>query len=92
MQRRRNKKNTDVTVITEQRVAAVDDVEFTRVCFVNFILYRNLKMTLIFNLSMCVYVNKICEEKFRGCKRSFSRLSQKVKHRHALRIFVTVIL
>ena len=27
---------------------------------------------------MCVYVHKICEEKFGGCKKSFSWLGQKV--------------
>ena len=27
---------------------------------------------------MCVYVHKICEDKFGGCKKSFSCLGQKV--------------
>ena len=49
-------------------------------------------MILFCNLRMCAYVHKICEEKFGSYKRSFSRLSQKEKDRHALRIFVTVIL
>ena len=40
---------------------------------------------------MCLYVHTICEYRFGGCKRTFSWLDQKIKDRHALRIFVTVI-
>ena len=49
-----------------------------RVCFLNFILHRNVIYFICKLVHVCIYVHKLCEDMFGGCKTLFSWLGQKV--------------
>ena len=51
---------------------------FAQVCFLNFILYRNVNDYTCNLVCVYVYVHKICEDKFGGYTKSFSWLGQKI--------------
>ena len=57
-------------------VVVVDYVKFCA-CFYFILFFTFIQIILFCNL-VCVYVHKICEDKFGGCMESFPWLGQKV--------------
>ena len=53
--------------------AAVDHVE----CVFLILFFKQMYIILFCNL-MCIFIHKICEDKFGSCKKSFSWVGQRV--------------
>ena len=66
---------SDVMVSAELCVAAVgvDHVE----CVFRMLFFTQMYIILFCNL-VCIFIHKMCEDKFGGCKKSFSWVGQKV--------------